>query len=67
MRAHLESADMIPEETVIAMIPKSTVRVEGKAAEKLLKLMSVLEDNDDVSQVFSNFDIDAETLAAAGE
>ena len=67
VRAHLEGADMIPEETVIAMIPKSTVRVEGKAAEKLLKLMSVLEDNDDVSQVFSNFDIDAETLAAAGE
>ena len=29
--------------------------------------MSVLEANDDVSQVFSNFDIDAETLAAAGE
>ncbi|MCZ6915949.1 MAG: YebC/PmpR family DNA-binding transcriptional regulator [Gemmatimonadetes bacterium] len=67
VRAHLENAGITPEEAAVAMIPKSTVRVEGKDAEKLLKLMSLLEDNDDVSQVFSNCDIDAETLATAGE
>ena len=33
-------------------------------AEKLLKLMEALEEHDDVSKVFSNFDIDAETMAA---
>jgi YebC/PmpR family DNA-binding regulatory protein len=48
----------------IAMVPKTTVTVEGKAAEQLLKLMDALEDDDDVSQVFSNFDIDADTLVA---
>jgi YebC/PmpR family DNA-binding regulatory protein len=48
----------------IAMVPKTTVTVEGRAAEQLLKLMDALEDDDDVSQVFSNFDIDADTLVA---
>ena len=50
----------------IAMVPKSTVRVEGRDAEHLLKLMEALEEHDDVAKVFSNFDIDAETLAAVG-
>ena len=50
----------------LAMVPKSTVKVEGAEAGKLLKLMEVLEDLDDVSKVFSNFDIDAATLAEAG-
>ncbi|MGD2135960.1 MAG: YebC/PmpR family DNA-binding transcriptional regulator [Gemmatimonadales bacterium] len=48
----------------IAMIPSTTVTVEGKNAEQLLRLMDALEDDDDVSKVYSNFDIDAETLAA---
>ncbi len=49
----------------LAMVPKSTVKVEGADATKLLKLMEALEDLDDVSKVFSNFDIDAATLAEA--
>ncbi len=50
----------------LAMVPKNTVKVEGADAEKLLKLMEALEDLDDVSKVWSNFDIDATTLAEAG-
>ena len=50
----------------LAMVPKNTVRVEGADASRLLKLMETLEDLDDVSKVFSNFDIDAATLAEAG-
>jgi YebC/PmpR family DNA-binding regulatory protein len=53
-------------QTEIALIPRTTVRVEGKDAEQLLRLMDALEDHEDVSRVFSNFDIDAETLAAVG-
>jgi YebC/PmpR family DNA-binding regulatory protein len=49
----------------LAMMPKNTVRVEGADATRLLKLMEILEDLDDVSKVFSNFDIDAATLAEA--
>jgi YebC/PmpR family DNA-binding regulatory protein len=48
----------------VAMIPKTMVPVEGAHAAQLLRLMDALEDDDDVAKVFSNFDIDAETLAA---
>jgi YebC/PmpR family DNA-binding regulatory protein len=67
VRDALVAAGLTPDEAELGMIAKSTVQVSGKDAERLLKLMSVLDDNDDVSKVFSNFDIDAETLAAAGE
>jgi len=63
----LRSAGLNPESSEIAMIPTSTVQVEGADAERLLRLMEALEEHDDVSKVFSNFDIDAETLAAASE
>jgi len=49
----------------IAMLPKSTVKVEGKDARRLLELIEALEAMDDVARVSSNFDIDAEALAAA--
>jgi YebC/PmpR family DNA-binding regulatory protein len=49
----------------LAMVPKNTVKVDGADAERLIKLMDVLEDLDDVSKVFSNFDIDAAQLAEA--
>ena len=41
----------------ITMIPKTTVKVEGKQAEQILKLMEMLEDCEDVQQVYTNFDI----------
>jgi YebC/PmpR family DNA-binding regulatory protein len=47
----------------LAMVPRNTVRLEGKDAEQILKLIEVLEELDDVSKVFSNFDIDASQLA----
>ncbi len=42
----------------ISMEPTSTIKVEGKAAESVLKLMDYLEDHEDVQNVYSNFDID---------
>jgi YebC/PmpR family DNA-binding regulatory protein len=60
----LTARGIIAEDTEIAMVPTTTVRVEGKEAEQLLKLAEALEEHDDVSKVFSNFDIDADTLAA---
>ncbi|HXE57709.1 MAG TPA: YebC/PmpR family DNA-binding transcriptional regulator [Gemmatimonadales bacterium] len=53
------------ESAELAMVPKNTVRVEGADADRLIKLMDALEDLDDVSKVFSNFDIDAAQLAEA--
>jgi YebC/PmpR family DNA-binding regulatory protein len=48
----------------IALLPKNTVKVEGGEAKQLLQLVEGLEEMDDVSTVFSNFDIDAEAMAA---
>ena len=44
--------------------PKSTVRLEGKPAEQMLRLMEELEEHDDVQHVYANFDIPEEIMAA---
>ncbi len=41
----------------ISMIPQNTIALEGKDAEKMLKLMDALEDSDDVQHAYANFDI----------
>lgn len=41
----------------ISMIPQTSVKLEGKNAETMLKLMEALEDSDDVQNVYANFDI----------
>src|SRR6266550_550863 len=56
---------MFDRKAQIALIPKSTVKVDGKDAKHLLALIEALEEMDDVAKVSSNFDIDAEALAAA--
>ena len=48
----------------IQYIPKTTVQVTGEAAEKVLRLVENLEDNDDVQHVYANFEIPDEELAA---
>ena len=50
----------------ITKIPKSTVKVEGKKAQQMLSLMQGLEDHDDVSHVYANFDISEEDMEALG-
>ncbi|MBA2458942.1 MAG: YebC/PmpR family DNA-binding transcriptional regulator [Gemmatimonadales bacterium] len=50
----------------LAMVPRNTVKVEGADADRIIRLVEVLEELDDVSKVFSNFDIDAAQLAEAG-
>ncbi|MBM4186968.1 MAG: YebC/PmpR family DNA-binding transcriptional regulator [Gemmatimonadetes bacterium] len=59
----LRASGYTVESAEIALVPKNTVRVEGDDATKLLKLVEMLEELDDVSKVFANFDIDAATLA----
>ena len=57
-RVAVESAEL-------ARVPRNSVKVEGADAEQMLKLIEALEELDDVSKVFSNFDIDAAQLAEA--
>ena len=65
VKSALEAAGIVAQESEIAMIPKTTVHVEGKAAESLLKLMEELEELDDVQKVEANFDIDLAEMARA--
>ncbi|WKZ31696.1 MAG: YebC/PmpR family DNA-binding transcriptional regulator [Thermodesulfobacteriota bacterium] len=48
----------------IAMVPKTTVRVEGKSARQVLNLLEELEDLDDVQSVYANFDIPPEEMSS---
>jgi transcriptional/translational regulatory protein YebC/TACO1 len=61
----LRARELEIESAELAMVPKNTVRVEGADAERIIRLVEVLEELDDVSKVFSNFDIDAAQLAEA--
>jgi YebC/PmpR family DNA-binding regulatory protein len=65
VKSALESKGIEAQESEIAMIPKTTVHVEGKTAESLLKLMEELEDLDDVQKVEANFDMDLAEMAKA--
>ena len=47
----------------VTMLPQTQVQLAGKQAESMLKLMDKLEDNDDVQNVFANFDIADDELA----
>jgi YebC/PmpR family DNA-binding regulatory protein len=49
----------------ISMVPQNFVKLEGKNAQTMLKLMEALEDHEDVQNVWSNFDIDDAELQAA--
>jgi YebC/PmpR family DNA-binding regulatory protein len=52
------------EQAEITMVPQSTIRLEGKVAEQVLRLMDGLEEHDDVQHVYANFDIPDEIMAA---
>jgi YebC/PmpR family DNA-binding regulatory protein len=58
----LEEAGITVESSEITYIPQNTIRLEERYAEQMLKLMGALEDNDDVENVFANFDIDEKIM-----
>ncbi len=60
----LEESNIKIESAEVQMVPQTTIRIEGKVAEQVLKLMEALEEHDDVQHVFSNFDIDDKVMAA---
>ena len=61
----MKSVEIEFERAELSWIPQNEVRVEGRDAEKLIKLLDSLEDIDDVQHVSSNADIDEEILAQA--
>ena len=65
VRGALEAKGLAPKEAQLAWIPKNTVKVEGKDADALLKLLEALEELDDVQQVDANFEMDVADMASA--
>ena len=61
----LAAAGLAFESAEVTMLPKTTIRIEDEAdARKLVRLMEALEENDDVQDVYSNFDIPEGVLEA---
>ena len=62
----MKAAGVEPKQAELTFIAKNEVSVAGRDAEKLLKILDALEENDDVQKVHSNADIDEDVLAQAG-
>ena len=54
-----------PVEAVVAMVPATTIRLTGKEAQQMLKLIDALDDNEDTKNVFSNADFDDKDIEAS--
>ena len=65
VRAALEDAGVEVETAEVVQHPKTRVPVDEETANKLMRLIDALEDNDDVGEVHGNFDMDAAVLERA--
>ena len=54
-----------PASAQVQMVPKNLVKLEGKTAQQMMKLMDALDDHDDVQNVWSNFDIEEKEIEAS--
>ena len=58
----VKKAGIEPASSNVAMIPQTYIKLEGAAANTMIRLMEALEEHDDVQGVHSNFDIDQKLL-----
>ncbi len=66
VREALEKAKIPVDSAEVTMIPKNYVLLDDKAADQMIRLMDVLEDHDDVQNVYANFDIPDKVAEKAG-
>ena len=66
VREALEARFGNPESAALAWRPQSSVAVDEGKASSLFRLLDALDDNDDVQNVFANFDVSDEVLAKLG-
>ena len=64
VKTALEAKEIEIQESGIQMVPQNTMKVEGKDAEGVLRLLEMLEDHDDTQNVYADFDIDADVMAS---
>ena len=58
VRQAMEDKSIVMESAELTMIPQNTIKLEGKQAEQLMRLIGIFDDHDDVQNVYANFDID---------
>jgi transcriptional/translational regulatory protein YebC/TACO1 len=65
VREAIEAAGIEVQSAELTMVPKTTIELDDEAtAKKVLRLVDALEENDDVQDVYSNFDIPERVLEA---
>ena len=65
VREAVKALGIEPASAQVSMIPQNYVKLEGKVAQQMLKLMEALDDYDDVQHVWSNFDISEKEIEAS--
>jgi YebC/PmpR family DNA-binding regulatory protein len=65
VRDAIKALGVEPAAAEIAMIPQNYVKLEGKDAQQMLRLMEALDDHDDVQHVWANFDIEEKEIEAS--
>jgi transcriptional/translational regulatory protein YebC/TACO1 len=65
VRDAVKALGVEPASAQVAMLPQNYVKLEGKDATHMVKLMDALDDHDDVKQVWSNFDIEEKEIEAS--
>ena len=63
VREAFEAAEMIPEEAELSMVPQNVIEVDEETGRKLMRLVEMLEDNDDMQNVYANFDLPESLLS----
>jgi YebC/PmpR family DNA-binding regulatory protein len=66
VRSAIEAAGLDYESAESSWVPSVTVPLEAAGAEKVFRLLDALEDSDDVQNVFANFDVSDDVMAAVG-
>jgi YebC/PmpR family DNA-binding regulatory protein len=65
VRDAVKAMGVAPASAEVAMLPQNYVKLEGKEASQMIRLMEALEDHDDVQHVWSNFDISEKEIEAS--
>jgi YebC/PmpR family DNA-binding regulatory protein len=65
VRDAVKALGVEPQSAQVAMLPQNYVKLEGREANHMVKLMDALDDHDDVKQVWSNFDIEEKEIEAS--
>jgi len=65
VRDAVKALGVEPATAQVAMLPQNYIKLEGKDASNMIRLMDALDDHDDVKQVWSNFDIEEREIEAS--